>query len=132
MGTCFILTNLKVTDPKSRNVAQSLPSKKKKDNGDKDQDKHTNNNQDPESFEMFSSSDLASEKEKEELVALRGQVEELQRKILEKDELLKLAESTKSQIDTVTLKIDELKHSAAEKDSIIKSIQLQLSDAKVW
>ncbi|TXG51657.1 hypothetical protein EZV62_024181 [Acer yangbiense] len=121
----------KVTDPKGRNVAQSLPPKKKKDHGDKDIDKNANNYQDPESFAIFSSRAVASEKEKKELVALREQVEDLQRTILEKDELLKSAESSKSQMNAVHLKLDELKRQAAEKDSLIKSIQLQLSDAKI-
>ncbi|KAL5751441.1 hypothetical protein ACOSP7_026044 [Xanthoceras sorbifolium] len=121
----------KVTDPKGRNVAQSLPPKRKKDHGDKDLGKNANNNQDSENLAIFSSRDLASEKENEELVALREQVEDLQRKILEKDELLKSAESSKSQTNAVHLKLDELKHHLAEKDSLIKYTQQQLSDAKI-
>lgn len=120
-----------MTDPKGRNAAQSLPPKKKKDHGDKDLGKNANGNQDSDSFSIFSSRALTSEKEKEELVALREQVEDLQRKILEKDELLKAAESSKIQMNAVQLKLDELKHQAAEKDSLIKSTHLQLSDAKV-
>ncbi|KAL9438382.1 hypothetical protein AB3S75_024122 [Citrus x aurantiifolia] len=98
----------KTTDPKGRNAAQSLPPKRKKDNGDKD-----------------------LEKEIEELVALREQVEDLQRKMFEKDELLKSLESSKSQVNAVHLKLDELKRLVAEKDSLIKSTQLQLSEAKI-
>ena len=74
---------------------------------------------------------MASEKDKEELIALREQVEDLQRKLAEKDELLKSAEISKSQMSAVHDKLDELKQQAAEKDSLIKSTQLQLSDAKV-
>lgn len=112
-------------------MAQSLPPKKKKDHGDKDLGKKASSNQDAESFSIFSSRALASEKEKEELVALREEVEDLRRKLLEKDELLKLAESSKSEMNAVQLKLDELKLQVQEKDSLVKSTQLQLSDAKV-
>lgn len=127
----FFSVHLKTTDPKGRNAAQSLPPKRKKDNGDKDLGKNANSNQDDDSFSIFSSRALVSEKEIEELVALREQVEDLQRKMFEKDELLKSLESSKSQVNAVHLKLDELKRLAAEKDSLIKSTQLQLSDAKV-
>lgn len=127
----FFSVHLKTTDPKGRNAAQSLPPKRKKDNGDKDLGKNANSNQDADSFSIFSSRALVSEKEIEELVALREQVEDLQRKMFEKDELLKSLESSKSQVNAVHLKLDELKRLAAEKDSLIKSTQLQLSDAKV-
>lgn len=121
----------KITDPKGRSAAQSLPPKRKKDNGDKDLGKNANGNQDADSFSIFSSRALVSEKEIEELVALREQVEDLQRKILEKDELLKSVEGSKSQVNAVHLKFDELKRQAAEKETLIKSTQLQLSDAKI-
>lgn len=120
-----------MTDPKGRNAAQSIPTKKKRDQGDKDHGKTAGDNQDADSFSIFSSRALATEKETEELVTLREQVEDLQKKLLEKDELLKSAEISKNQMNAVHAKFDELKHQAAEKDSLIKSTQLQLSDAKV-
>ncbi|PPD79819.1 hypothetical protein GOBAR_DD23252 [Gossypium barbadense] len=101
-----------VTDMKGRNGAQSIPMRKKKDKVDK----NGSNNQD--------------EKENEELISLREQVEDLQKKLLEKDELLKSAELSKNQINDVRAELGKLKQDAAEKDSLIKSIQLQLSDAK--
>ncbi|XP_002514605.2 protein MICROTUBULE BINDING PROTEIN 2C [Ricinus communis] len=121
----------KMTDPKGRNASQSIPTKKKKEHGDKDRGKSGGNNQDSDNFSIFSSRSLASEKDIEELVTLREQVEDLQRKLAEKDELLKSAEISKNQMNDVHGKLDELKHQAAEKDSLIKSIQLQLSDAKI-
>ncbi|KAJ0105348.1 hypothetical protein Patl1_18954 [Pistacia atlantica] len=121
----------KKVDPKGRNVAQSLPPKKKKDHGDKDLGKNANSNQDADSFSIFSSRALASDKEKEELVGLREEVEDLRRQLLEKDELLKSAESSKSEMNAVQLKLDELKLQVQEKDSLVKSTQLQLSDAKI-
>ncbi|XVE83915.1 hypothetical protein DITRI_Ditri16bG0126600 [Diplodiscus trichospermus] len=81
------------TDVKGRNAAQSIPLRKKKDRADK----NGSNNQDGDSHSIFSSRALAAEKENEELVALRKQLEDLQREILE----------------------------------LIKSIQMQLSDAKI-
>lgn len=122
---------MKGTDPKGRNVAQSLPPKKKKDAVDKDQGKNATSNQDGDNFSIFSSRGLSSEKENEDLDSLREQVEDLRKKIQEKDELLKSAESSKDQIFAVQVKLDELKRQAAEKDSQIKSTQLQLSDTKV-
>ena len=62
---------------------------------------------------------------------LKEQVDDLQRKLSEKDELLKSAEISKNQMNAVHVKLDELQHQAAEKDSLIKSTQLKLSDAKV-
>ncbi|XWS51265.1 hypothetical protein CRYUN_Cryun12cG0161900 [Craigia yunnanensis] len=117
----------KVTDVKGRNAAQSIPVRKKKDQVDK----NGSNNQDGDSYSIFSSRALAAEKENEELVSLREQLEDLQRKLLEKDELLKSAEISKNQINDVHAELDKLKRHAAEKDSLVKSIQLQLSDAKI-
>lgn len=67
----------------------------------------------------------------EELLALRDQVVDLQRKLSEKDELLKSAETSKGQMTLEIAKLDELKQQVSEKDSAAKSTQKQLSDAKV-
>ncbi|KAF5734635.1 hypothetical protein HS088_TW15G00127 [Tripterygium wilfordii] len=116
-------------DSKGRNAAHSIPVKKKKDQGNLS--KTVSNDHDADSFSIFSSRALTSEKDQDELVALREQVEDLQRKLLEKDELLKSAEISKNQMNDVQKRLDELKHLAAEKDSLIKSTQVQLSDAKI-
>ncbi|XP_050220652.1 protein MICROTUBULE BINDING PROTEIN 2C [Mercurialis annua] len=121
----------KLNDPKGRNASQSIPAKKKRERGDKDHNKDGGNNQDSDNFSIFSSRSLTSEKDLEELVTLREQLEDLQMKLAEKDELLKSAEISKNQMNTVHGKLDELKHQALEKDSVIKSTQLQLSDAKI-
>ncbi|XP_074317117.1 protein MICROTUBULE BINDING PROTEIN 2C-like [Silene latifolia] len=71
------------------------------------------------------------DKDREELNALRKQLEELQQQLLEKDELLKVAEVTKSQASSVQSQFDELKRTVAEKNSLIKSSQSQLNDAKI-
>ncbi|OMO72712.1 hypothetical protein COLO4_27496 [Corchorus olitorius] len=122
-----LVQSLIPTDIKGRNAAQSIPVRKKKDQIDK----NGSNNDDGDAFSIFSSRSLSCEKENEELVALREQVEDLQRKLLEKDELLKSTEISKNQINDVYAELDKFKQQAAEKDSIFKSIQLQLSDAKI-
>ncbi|XVF54480.1 hypothetical protein PTKIN_Ptkin05aG0183800 [Pterospermum kingtungense] len=83
--------------------------------------------QDGDSYSIFS----AAEKENEELVALREKIGDLQRKLLEKDELLKLAEISKNQIDDVHAELDKLKQHVAEKDALVNSIQLHLCDTKI-
>lgn len=91
---------------KVRSIGQSFPAKKKKDHGEKGQIK-------------------------EEYFLVKEQVEELQMKLLEKDELLKSAENSRNQMSSVNEKLDELKHQAAQKDSLLKSTQQQLFDVKV-
>uniref|UniRef100_A0A5B7A979 Movement protein binding protein 2C n=1 Tax=Davidia involucrata TaxID=16924 RepID=A0A5B7A979_DAVIN len=118
----------KITEQKGKNVAQSIPTKKRRDQG-----KNAGNNKDgcADGFSIFSSRALPTEKDREELIALREQLEDLQRKLLEKDELLQSVEVSKNQMTSIHVKLDELKHQTAEKDSLIKSTQLQLSDAKI-
>ncbi|XP_011086910.1 uncharacterized protein LOC105168503 isoform X2 [Sesamum indicum] len=118
---------------KAAGRSATLPTKKHRDQGDKDQNRNAANNQDgcAENFSVFSSGTLLSEKDREELVALRNQVEDLKRQLSEKDELLKSAELSKNEMASLFGKFDELKNEAAEKDSLIKSTQLQLSDAKI-
>uniref|UniRef100_A0A7N2MQT0 Uncharacterized protein n=1 Tax=Quercus lobata TaxID=97700 RepID=A0A7N2MQT0_QUELO len=123
--------SMPITEPKGRNATQSIPTKKRRDPGDKDHSKNASNNFDAESFSSFSSRASAAEKDREELVMLKEQVEDLQKKISEKDELLKSAEISKNQMNAVQVKLDELKHQAEEKDSLIKSTQRKLSDAKL-
>ncbi|KAG8388790.1 hypothetical protein BUALT_Bualt02G0161800 [Buddleja alternifolia] len=117
---------------KAAGRSATLPAKKHKNHGDKDQNKNGADNQDGsvDNFSIFSKS-LLSEKDREELTALRDQVEDLKRQLSEKDELLKSAELSKSETASVLMKYDELKNEAAEKDSLIKSSQLHLSDAKI-
>ncbi|THG08963.1 hypothetical protein TEA_006963 [Camellia sinensis var. sinensis] len=112
---------------------QSIPTKKRREYADKDQGKIASDNQDgcSDSFSIFPSRTLPTEKDREELIALKEQVEDLQRKLLEKEELLKSVEISKTQMTSMNAKFEELKHQAADKDSLIKSTQLQLSDAKV-
>ncbi|KAI3463835.1 hypothetical protein Pfo_020498 [Paulownia fortunei] len=118
---------------KTAGRSATLPTRKHRDQGDQDQNRNAANNQDgcAENFSIFSSRTLLSEKDREELTALRDQVEDLKRQLSEKDELLKSEELSKNEMASIHTKFDELKNEAAEKDSLIKSTQLQLSDAKI-
>ncbi|PKI70336.1 hypothetical protein CRG98_009216 [Punica granatum] len=109
----------KVLESKGRNAAQSMPNKKKRDHGDKEQGKNGSGNdqEDGDNFLAFSSRGPAMEKEREELLLLRGQLEELQTQLSEKDDLLKSAAITQTKLET---QLEELKRASADKDSFIK------------
>ncbi|KAL2479097.1 movement protein binding protein 2C [Forsythia ovata] len=116
-----------------RNAAQSIPTKKHRDQGDKDENKNVVDSQDghADNFSLFASRSLQLEKEREELVALSEQVEDLQKKISQKDELLKSAELSKNEMASMYTRLDELKNEITEKEMLIRSTQLQLSDTKI-
>ncbi|KAI4341476.1 hypothetical protein MLD38_026195 [Melastoma candidum] len=117
-------------EPKGRNIPQSIPRKNKRDTGDNDSVKDGGGgSQDGDGFAMYSSKTLAAERE--ELARLRDKVEDLQWKLVEKEEVLKSAEITKGEMTSVCAQNEELRHEAGEKDSVIRSIQLQLSDARI-
>lgn len=110
----------KTSEAKGRNAAQSIASKKHRD-----QDGCADN------VSMLSSRSYLSEKDREELMALREQLEDLQKKLSKKDELLKEVDISKNEMASIHAKLDERKKEYAEKDSLLKSTQAQLSDAKV-
>ncbi|KAI3686571.1 hypothetical protein L1987_80251 [Smallanthus sonchifolius] len=111
----------KMTEGKGRN-AQSIPGKKR---GGNEQDDGGGDG-----LSMFSSSALLT-KEREELVELREKVEDLQRQLLEKDEILKAAEASKNEVDFVHSMLNEVKKHASEKDALLRSTQAQLADLKI-
>ncbi|KAL3529390.1 hypothetical protein ACH5RR_008712 [Cinchona calisaya] len=111
----------KTTELKARNGVQSIPTKRNKDH-------RINQEGIADNSSMLSSRLSSTEKDTEELMALREQVVDLQRKLLEKDELLKSAEISKTEIQA---RLNELKSKAAEKDSLLSSTQIQLSDIKI-
>ncbi|KAL8124034.1 protein MICROTUBULE BINDING PROTEIN 2C [Apium graveolens] len=122
----------KASELKGKNAAQSIPAKKRRDLGDKDQNKQAGDNKDgcANDFSFLPISTTVSENS-EELLELRDQVVDLQRKLSEKDELLKSAEIMKGQMTSEIAKLDELKQLVSEKDSVAKHTQQQLSDAKI-
>ncbi|CAH9078600.1 unnamed protein product [Cuscuta europaea] len=105
----------KAPGAKGRNTTQSISRKKKKENVGED----------------LSLRSSIAEKEREELLALRDQVEDLQKKLLEKDELLKEVENSKIEIASLHSKLDGIQKEFDEKDSLLRSTQIQLSDAKI-
>ncbi|KAK1407375.1 hypothetical protein QVD17_38989 [Tagetes erecta] len=113
----------KMIEGKGRN-AQSIPGKKRRENGGNEQDGGGDG------ISMFSSSALLT-KEREELVELREKVEDLQRQLLEKDEILKAAEASKNEMSSVQNMLNEVKKQASEKDALLRSTQAQLADVKI-
>ncbi|KAK4354243.1 hypothetical protein RND71_026437 [Anisodus tanguticus] len=99
----------------------------------RDQNKNVGSNQDgcAENFSMSSSRSSLTEKDREELMSLREQVEDLRMKLLEKDELLKEAEILKNEMTQAYAELDAMKKDISEKDFSLKSTQVQLSDAQI-
>ncbi|EXB89111.1 hypothetical protein L484_016671 [Morus notabilis] len=114
---------------KGRNTAQSIPARKKREPGERE-GKNGSNNPDAESISLFSARASMAD-DREELDLLKGQLEDLQRKLLEKDESLKSAEVLKNEMTAIHAELDELKIQSSEKESLIKSTQRQLADAKI-
>ncbi|MCD9642489.1 Protein MICROTUBULE BINDING PROTEIN 2C [Datura stramonium] len=116
------------SEAKGRHAGQSTATKKHRD-----QNKNVGSSQDgcAENFSMCSSRSSLNEKDREELMSLREQVEDLQRKLLEKDELLKAADILKNEMMAAYAELDEMKKDISEKDVSLKSTQVQLSDAQV-
>ncbi|GAB2223841.1 hypothetical protein Drorol1_Dr00004584 [Drosera rotundifolia] len=123
----------KQLDSRSRNGIKPANGRKRGDQIDKDLNKNTNLSADgsADAISNSASTNEAEEKDREELIVLRRQVEDLQQKLLEKDELLKESENHKNQNSLMRAKFDELKRLTAEKDISIRSAQQQLSDAKI-
>lgn len=120
----YVRTFFQMNEAKGRN-AQSIPGKKRRENGG-------GNEQDggADGISMFSSNAVLT-KEREELVELRTKVEDLQKQLLEKDEILKTAEASKNEINSVHSTLDQMKKQVAEKDVLLRSTQAQLADVKV-
>lgn len=113
-----------VLDQKGRNASQTVPGRKKRD-AEGNNDAMNNTREDGENAKALAGAD------KEELSRLREQVNDLQTKLSEKDELLKSMETSKNQVNEIQGKLEETKRLVAEKEMLIKSMQLQLSDTKV-
>nr|XP_043640201.1 protein MICROTUBULE BINDING PROTEIN 2C [Erigeron canadensis] len=104
--------------------AKSVPGKKRRENGGNEQDGGADG------LSKFSSSAILT-KEREELAELREKVEDLQRRLLEKDEILKSAEASKNEISSVHSILDQMKKQASEKDALLRATQAQLADVKI-
>ncbi|XP_071694144.1 protein MICROTUBULE BINDING PROTEIN 2C-like [Rutidosis leptorrhynchoides] len=115
------ITN-KTTEAKA-SYGQSIPGKKRRENGGNGRDGG-------DGVSMFSSNANLT-KEREELAELKERVADLQRQLLEKDEILKSAEASKNEINSVQSVLDQVKKQASEKDVLLRSTQAQLADAKI-
>ncbi|KAF9624461.1 hypothetical protein IFM89_011469 [Coptis chinensis] len=107
----------KIGELKGRKAAQSILAKKRGVSTDE--------------YSIFTARPSSLDKDREPLLMLQEQVESLQKKLLEKDELLKSTEKSVSLISSLQVKLDELKCQVAEKDSLFRSVHLQLSEAKI-
>lgn len=115
-------------DPRGKSATKFVPGKRREDLVEKDQVKNSDN--DAEEADGFSFINSLGQ-DIEELIAVKQQVEDLQSKLLEKDELLKAAEDAKNQLNLLQVHYDALKQQAAERDSVVQSTELDLTDAKV-
>ncbi|KAL0916481.1 hypothetical protein M5K25_014001 [Dendrobium thyrsiflorum] len=66
-----------------------------------------------------------------ELLFLRDQVAEQQKKLIEKEEALKSAESLTNQVNETYASVGDLRRQVVEKDALIKSTNAQLYNAKI-
>lgn len=110
-----------VTEQKGRNSYHTLPTKKRRNPEDKDKGADG----------IHARRNLVMEADKEELISLGKQVEDLHKTIQEKDEILQSFENLNSHISCVQEELVGLKHQSAEKDALLKATHLQLSDMKV-
>ncbi|XP_073010704.1 protein MICROTUBULE BINDING PROTEIN 2C isoform X2 [Typha latifolia] len=123
----------KVANSKGGKTIQSASAKKRRDLGENNasESKKDTNGDD---YSIMPSRDLVPEnvqKDREELAMLREQINDLQNKLLEKDEALKSAENSINQMNAAYSMLDGLRHQVTEKDSLIKSTNSQLHNAKI-
>lgn len=110
---------------RGRNASQTNPGRKKRE-------AEGNNDAVNDAKEVGENATALAGAEKDELTRLREQVNDLQTKLSEKEEVLKSVElSKRNQVNEVQEKLEETKRLVAEKDTLIKSMQLQLSDTKI-
>ncbi|KAL6596566.1 hypothetical protein ACP70R_047209 [Stipagrostis hirtigluma subsp. patula] len=120
----------KASDVKSVKTPQSVPAKKRRDPGDAAKKSTPDSNGENGSVSPMGQSG-AENKPKDEIGVLREQIDELQKKLLEKEEALRSAESSVSEMNAAYATIDELRRQVAEKEGLIRSINSQLHDAKI-
>ncbi|KAG6474400.1 hypothetical protein ZIOFF_068335 [Zingiber officinale] len=119
-----LVESLMTTEVKGARATPTFSAKKQRDLD------NTQRNKQSDSCNGFTIETEKILRAQEELNVLREQINDLQRKILEKDEALKSAESEINQMKAAYISIDELRIQIAEKDSMVKSINSQLSNAK--
>lgn len=70
-------------------------------------------------------------KEREELILLQGQVSEMEKKLVEKEEALKLAHNSIDQMSTVSDALEDVRRQLDEKEFMVISASSELNEAKV-
>lgn len=70
-------------------------------------------------------------KEREELALLQGQVSEMEKKLVEKEEALKLAHNSIDQMSTVSDALENVRRQLEEKEFMVISASSELNEAKV-
>ncbi|GJN29005.1 hypothetical protein PR202_gb17190 [Eleusine coracana subsp. coracana] len=120
----------KASDLKSVKTPQSVSAKQRRDPGDTVKKCNPDLNGENGSIAALSLSG-ADNKPKDEMAVLREQIDELQKKLLEKEEGLRSAESLVSEMNEAYSTIDVLRRQVADKESLIRSINSQLQDAKI-
>lgn len=102
---------------------QSIPPKKRGD--------YSDSGAISKDYSLIRARTCTKDKDREPLLMLQEEKERLEKELLEKDVLLNSMENSLNQRTALQMKLDELKCHADEKDSLMKSIHLQLCDAKV-
>ncbi|KAJ0967601.1 hypothetical protein J5N97_024518 [Dioscorea zingiberensis] len=105
-----------------RKTIQTASIRKRRDNGDNEVD-------DSDGFSAISSKD--GQKDKDEVITLLQEVNDLRKKLLEKEEALKSAEDLLNQMSTTYASLEELRSQVAEKDSLVKTSNLELYNVKI-
>nr|CAB3470318.1 unnamed protein product [Digitaria exilis] len=120
----------KASDLKSVKSPQSVSAKKRREPADSAKKSTPDANGENGSVTPLSLSG-AENKPKDEVAVLREQIDELQKKLLEKEEALRAAESSVNEMNAAYVTIDELRRQVAEKEALIRSTNSQLHDAKI-
>ncbi|KAG8076031.1 hypothetical protein GUJ93_ZPchr0006g42328 [Zizania palustris] len=122
----------KGADLKSAKAPQNVSAKKRRDPGEAGKKNTVDCN--GENGSAVPTALLGGEnkpKDKDEIVLLREQIDELQKKLLEKEEALRSAESSVSEMNALYSTVDELRRQVAEKEALIKSANSQFHNAKI-
>ncbi|AQL03139.1 movement protein binding protein 2C [Zea mays] len=120
----------KASDLKSVKLPQSVSAKKRRDPGDIAKKSTPDSNGDNGSVVPLSLSG-AENMPKDEVAVLSEQINDLQKKLLEKEEALRSAESSVTEMNAAYATIDELRRLVADKEALIRSTNSQLHDAKI-
>ncbi|AQK83794.1 TMV-MP30 binding protein 2C [Zea mays] len=120
----------KASELESVKLPQSVSAKKRRDPGDVSKKSTPDSNGDNGLVVPLSLSG-AENKPKDDVAGLREQVDYLQKKLLEKEEALRSAESLVTEMNAAYATIDELRRLVSDKEALIRSTNSQLHDAKI-